>query len=276
MEISLEGDSGRMNRIGYDPRETPYLVRERDFPLDGSFADQLMFLLQYAILAPSTHNTQPWRFALTPEGNDVFADYGRRLPVVDPANRELYMSVGAAVFNLRVAAGRFRMPCIVEYNTSGSSDRPLVAVRLARPQANSNGSEHDHLFQCIPIRHTNRGSFLLSRVPASVLQRLSDAGRTPRLEVLISSDGKFNEHIGCMVAEAERNQWEDERFRTNTEAWLWSENTVRDDGIPAGTFGWSSVSGDGDGKTPGLAEQVRERVARDRNLCIDAPGLLSI
>ena len=43
-------------------------VREVDFPWEGIFREQLRFLLHYAVLAPSTHNTQPWKFDLTPEG----------------------------------------------------------------------------------------------------------------------------------------------------------------------------------------------------------------
>jgi len=71
--------------------------------LGGPADEQAAFLLRYAILAPSTHNTQPWKFALVPGGIEVFADYSRRMPVVDP-QQELLMSVGAAIFTLRVAA----------------------------------------------------------------------------------------------------------------------------------------------------------------------------
>jgi hypothetical protein len=35
-------------------------VRESDFPINGSDEEKLKFLLSYAILAPSSHNSQPW------------------------------------------------------------------------------------------------------------------------------------------------------------------------------------------------------------------------
>ena len=34
------------------------------FPTDGSLAARAAFLLQYAVLAPSSHNSQPWLFTV--------------------------------------------------------------------------------------------------------------------------------------------------------------------------------------------------------------------
>src|SRR6476620_1456324 len=91
----------------FDPRQTPWQLHEEDFHELDSFRERIDFLLQYAVLAPSTHNTQPWLFRTTDDGVQVSADYSRRLPLVDPYDRELLMSVGAAITNLRVAAAWF-------------------------------------------------------------------------------------------------------------------------------------------------------------------------
>ena len=56
------------------------------------------------------------------------------MPVVDPGNRELLMSVGAALFTLRVAAERFGFDCRVRYNESGDSEGP-ACVRSRWPPA---------------------------------------------------------------------------------------------------------------------------------------------
>jgi nitroreductase len=37
---------------------------ETKFPEQSSPAEKLKFLLQYAVLAPSSHNTQPWLFRI--------------------------------------------------------------------------------------------------------------------------------------------------------------------------------------------------------------------
>jgi len=72
-------------------------------PLDR----QLRFALQYAALAPSNHNAQPWRFLVNGDAVQILADRTRALPVVDPFDRELLISCGAALFNLRVALSQF-------------------------------------------------------------------------------------------------------------------------------------------------------------------------
>ncbi|HET8797964.1 MAG TPA: nitroreductase, partial [Thermoanaerobaculia bacterium] len=91
----------------YDPRVHPYLVDEAEFYEIEEPARQKEFLLRYAVLAPSGHNTQPWAFRAAGETVEVFADYSRRLPVADPHDRELMISIGAAIANLRIAAAHF-------------------------------------------------------------------------------------------------------------------------------------------------------------------------
>ena len=39
-------------------------VNASDFPANGSDAEKLEFLVRYAVLAPSSHNSQPWLFDL--------------------------------------------------------------------------------------------------------------------------------------------------------------------------------------------------------------------
>ena len=56
-----------------------------------------------ATAAPSLHNSQPWLFRLRDRTVEVYADRGRRLDVLDPYGRELFISVGAALFTLRLA-----------------------------------------------------------------------------------------------------------------------------------------------------------------------------
>src|SRR5690606_15026240 len=87
--------------------QDPWQVSEAEFPRTGGPSEKLRHLLNYAVLAPSDHNTQPWRFRLAHGSVDVFADRSRALPVVDPADRELVISCGAALYQLRLAIRYF-------------------------------------------------------------------------------------------------------------------------------------------------------------------------
>ena len=69
----------------------PWQVSAEDFPSDFPIQHQLKFLLQYAVLAPSTKNTQPWRFSIGENTIGVFADLTRCQPVADRwASRALH------------------------------------------------------------------------------------------------------------------------------------------------------------------------------------------
>jgi len=48
------------------------------------------------------NNTQPWRFTVTGQAIDLYADADRQL-LEDPAGREMIISCGAALFGLRLA-----------------------------------------------------------------------------------------------------------------------------------------------------------------------------
>src|SRR5215471_7151832 len=88
-------------------RIDPPAVTEADFPAAGTAAQQLRVLLNYALLAPSEYNTQPWLFRIYDNCVDLYADPSRRLPIVDPDDRELIISCGAACQNLRIAVRHF-------------------------------------------------------------------------------------------------------------------------------------------------------------------------
>ncbi len=56
-----------------------------------------------ATLAPSVHNTQPWRFHLLEGRLDIYVDRARQLTVLDPTSRQMIISCGCAIMNARVS-----------------------------------------------------------------------------------------------------------------------------------------------------------------------------
>ncbi|MEU4216719.1 Acg family FMN-binding oxidoreductase [Actinoplanes sp. NPDC026623] len=128
-----------------------------------------------ATAAPSLHNSQPWRFRITGDGVDVYTDSGRRLDVLDPAGRELLISVGAALFTLRLAIRRkgFR-PVFALF--PDAEDAGLVArVAVGPPAAATPAVEA--LAAAVAHRHTNRWPFAQTAVPGVALSHLRDAAR---------------------------------------------------------------------------------------------------
>src|SRR6185436_18183656 len=114
----------------FDPRTTPWSIHEPDFYEIDSFHDRMAFLLRYAVLAPSPGNTQPWSFRINQDDVDVFADRSRGLTVVDPQERELLMSVGAAITNFRAAAAHFRFETTVLYHQLAGESSPVATISV--------------------------------------------------------------------------------------------------------------------------------------------------
>jgi len=64
-----------------EPISNPWNVVEADFPATGSPGEQLHFLLNYAVLAPSRHNAQPWLFHVQGNTVELYADRSKALPL---------------------------------------------------------------------------------------------------------------------------------------------------------------------------------------------------
>src|SRR5437763_8099647 len=56
-----------------------------------------------ATLAPSVHNTQPWKLHLRRDELRILADKTRQLAVLDPTSRQMTISGGCALMNARVS-----------------------------------------------------------------------------------------------------------------------------------------------------------------------------
>lgn len=250
------------------------VLTESEYPAGGPAQEQFRFLLRYAILAPSTFNTQPWKFSLSDEGIAVFADYTRRMPVADPGNRELLMSVGAAILNLRAAAAHFGFACHVSYNYNGDSERPLAFATLGAGATSEGDEGLRELFPAIALRRTNRNPFLVTRIPSSVLGILKDAGAGTQVRISISTDGSLNQKVGDLVAAAERTLLGDMDFRKDNAEWTRTGWSSHDDGVPGGAVGLEGVAAALAPWATKVIDFGRLRAARDKNLCIEAPGLV--
>jgi hypothetical protein len=61
-------------------------------------------LVRCATLAPNGHNTQPWKFELSPGQISIRPDFSRPTPVVDPDDHHVWVSLGCGTENIVIAA----------------------------------------------------------------------------------------------------------------------------------------------------------------------------
>lgn len=214
-------------------------VREEDFPRSGSLGEQLRFLVRYAILAPSAHNTQPWRFAIVDNHLRVSLDESRALTVSDPTRREMIVSVGAAVTNLLVAAEHFGFRATVEEFPLG--DDQVVADIAVAPAADARTPGGDQLFQAIPRRHANRHLYESRKVPQDVLMKFRGfaASGNPHLD-LVEDPAKI-QSLADLTGHATAASMRAPEFRAELSQWVRSNFTKRPDGMPGFSVGVPDV-----------------------------------
>jgi hypothetical protein len=201
----------------YNPTLTPWLLDEGEFYEIESRRERTELLLRYAILAPSGRNTQPWFFHITDDGVEIYADYSRRLPVADPGDRELVMSIGAAITNLRVAAAHFGVETAVLYQPVYDEALPLAMVSLRETCAPD--ERLARLFPAIRIRRTNRGRFMNRPIDIKTLTELFDLmSEFPQFLRLVLPQDKCR--AARLVAEGNREQWARVEFREELAEWM--------------------------------------------------------
>ncbi|WP_239020497.1 hypothetical protein [Nakamurella antarctica] len=127
-----------------------------DLPL-GLTLIQLDTVLTAAGRAPSLHNSQPWKFSMTTASIQLHADHSRALPGTDPDGREMLLSCGAALLNLRLAVGRAGVAARVTLFPAGV-DGPIASIESDGVGRLS--PESAELERAIVHRRTNRRPFL--------------------------------------------------------------------------------------------------------------------
>ena len=68
-----------------------------------------LFMIESACKAPSGHNTQPWLFKIGASEIDIYPDFSKELPIVDPSHRELFVSLGCAIRKSLYCCSRERL-----------------------------------------------------------------------------------------------------------------------------------------------------------------------
>jgi hypothetical protein len=173
----------------------------------ASVEEQLRFALHCAVLAPSSHNTQPWRFIVGADSIAVCADRLRALPVADPFDRELIISCGAALFNLRVALSRVGLAYSIALFPSSADPDVVAEVRIV-PHGHRDESLPD-LFDAIATRVTTRQPFADEPVDPAIQRALIEAATAEGVDVACVSELVERERIALLVALADRQQFGD-------------------------------------------------------------------
>jgi nitroreductase len=187
-------------------------IREEGFPHGSPIERQLVFLLGYAILAPSNKNTQPWRFAVVGDTVEFYADLDRWQRVSDPDKRELHLSLGCALENFLVAAARFGFGCAVSYAPERGSLHVVARVRVT-PRKVRASPRAESLFYAITARFSDTSAFVARTVPRSDIDLLKHCAAAEGVGIRLSSQELVKERIEELMIDADMMEYASPAYR---------------------------------------------------------------
>ncbi len=244
-------------------------ISEDDYPSGGCVGEQLEFALRYVVLAPSSHNTQPWLFRIEGDAIEVYADRTRALAVCDPDDRQLVISCGAAVFHARIALRHFGNSDVLEILPK-THDADFLA-RVTRGEPYEATPEERKLFRAIQKRRTNRSRFEDRKVPDGLLVDLQQAARMEGATLHIVRGENRRNAVADLVAEGDRMQMAHKSFRRELAAWVRSNRSPQQDGIPGYGFGFSDIVSVGGPFVIRTFDLGGFQAAKDRELATGSP-----
>ena len=176
-------------------------------------------LLAAATSAPSSHNTQPWRWQAAGGVLDLYADRSRALPVNDPEGRELVISCGAALMALRVAAADEGLPAVVTVLPEGAGSDHLARIVLGTGPADPAAADLGVLRAALGRRRTARGRLSVEPVDPAVLERVAAAVATEGAR-LVPVPAAARPGVAGLVAAGDHAQFASRAWRRELAAWL--------------------------------------------------------
>jgi nitroreductase len=184
--------------------------------------------VQRASLAPSVHNTQPWRFVVRPDALELQADQDRQLRALDPTGRQLVISCGCALFNARVGLAA---DCVVHVDRLPDPAKPDLLARLTVLDESAPWTPLVRLDAVVERRHTNRRDFFDQDVPPDVIYELTTAAEQEEASLVQIVKPEHKMVAAQLSQEAEAIQNADPRYRAELETWT-TTDLHRTDGVP--------------------------------------------
>ena len=190
-------------------------------------------MLLFGVLAPSSHNTQPWRFHIdeTEKSISIFADFSRRLLQSDSSGRMLFIALGCAAENIIIAAGHYGMDARVEYNSALASGLPEFALKIFLRDGGT-GSISEELFKAIPRRASYRAAYQKKEVAREYIEHFVADAKEKEVALHAITDTKQKDLLAQIGGEGMKNCMHNRAFRWELAHWLRSNLTRASDGMP--------------------------------------------
>jgi hypothetical protein len=180
--------------------------------MNDDYTAKLRELVRYATLAPSSHNTQCWKFRLEDQAISILPDLSRRCPVVDPDDHHLYVSLGCAAENLIQAAKAQGLSGQMTFNPSGDG-AVQIALEPSPPTVTP-------LFEAIPHRQCTRAEYDGKPLSTEEIKLLETVGQGDGVRVLMLTEQAEMEMVLDYVVQGNTAQINNKAFMQELKSWI--------------------------------------------------------
>ncbi len=206
----------------------------KDFSSLSSTEEKIEFLLNFAVLAPSTHNTQPWKFKIKSSSCEIYIDTKKVLTASDKSGRNLYISLGACIENLLIASKYLGVYSDIAYFTNRPADEKVCEVFFK--QLSSNKSQIDEsyadMFRAISKRVTYRGFYLPKKIPKHIISSVEGMNNSKGIKIRVLTSKKDILSFSKLAEEGIKTIYGEKEFREEMSSWINPNNSARKEGIP--------------------------------------------
>jgi hypothetical protein len=190
--------------------------------------------IEAAVWAPSVHNTQPWSFALSGDEISLRADPDRKLNVADPDGRQMLVSCGAALFNVRIALSALGYE--PDVRVLPDPDRPSLLATV-RPRSGMESPEYARLLHAeIPRRRTHRAGFTALPVCDRLIEALVAQASAEGADLMVVRSESATRVLAALTGAAQEVESQNRAFSLEVMRWSRPPGSSRRDGVPARSY----------------------------------------
>ena len=219
------------------------------FPEDPevlSVSEKVNACLALAILAPSTHNIQPWLVEKYSESElGVTVNRSRILPAADPYGRDLLQSLGCFIENVAIASKQLHLQVnfIESFENDVSNTSIHISFRSIHKTTQPDTDMWKMMYYAIPDRKNSRVLFDTSKeLPESLVATMGDLNDMPEeLGVLVFNQESEKRYLATITGQAVYATQSKKAFRNEFAKIVHNNITKSKIGMPAYSFGLSLI-----------------------------------
>ena len=201
--------------------QTPYYSNAMD-----KLSESLTKIVDIARLAPSVHNTQPWR--ISTQNNSIVVELDPRFTLTDgdPTGRETIISLGIFCEALTLSAATFGFAC-----QSAKLDDRRAELKFDENVSEQARMDADSKIRLLRTRCTDRSIYKMRELSDVDLQSLQASSHIDGVQVMADSDPDHIKKTAGLTAQGIQLALSNPKFRSELSQYLVVQNSHKKRGI---------------------------------------------